>query len=328
MTSGISKSLWIERPCEAFVREQVIPELNTGENLVRTIWSGISRGTERLVFEGKVPVAEYSNMRCPAQAGDFPFPVKYGYCAIGVVEAGSDSLVGRTVFALHPHEDRFIAADNALHPLPNQLPARRAVLTANMETALNAVWDSGAGPGDRILVVGAGAVGQMIAFITAGLPGATVSVADPDPGKADAVAILGADFIGTEPPRDDHDIVFHTSASAGGLNLAIGAAGREATVVEVSWYGDRTVDAALGGRFHSHRLRLISTQVGAIPAARAARWSYRRRLQAALGLLCDDRLDCLITAEVAFDDLPARLPEILASGASGIVTAVRYDGST
>lgn len=328
MTSGISKSLWIERPCEAFVREQEIPELNTGENLVRTIWSGISRGTERLVFEGKVPVAEYSNMRCPAQAGDFPFPVKYGYCAIGRVEAGSDSLLGRTVFALHPHEDRFIAADNALHLLPDHLPPRRAVLTANMETALNAVWDSGAGPGDRILVVGAGAVGQMIAFITAGLPGAKVFVADLDPDKAGAVAALGAEFIGTERPRDDHDIVFHTSASAAGLNLAIGAAGREATVVEVSWYGDRTVDAALGGRFHSHRLRLSSTQVGAIPSARTARWNYGRRLQTALRLLCDDRLDCLITAEVVFDELPARLPEILAPGAPGIVTAVRYDGST
>lgn len=325
MDTGFSKSIWIERPCVAKVRKNLLEQRPDGYCTVRMLWSGISRGTERLVFEGRVPETEYAAMRCPAQEGDFPAPVKYGYCAVGLVEAGPPELVGKTVFTLHPHQDCFHAPASMLNPLPESLPARRAVLAANMETALNAVWDSGAGPGDRILVVGAGALGLLMTSILAGLPGAEVSVADPDGSRASVVSAFGGCFLGGETPREDHDVVFHTSSSAAGLATVIAAAGREATIVEASWYGAGSVPAPLGGRFHSHRLRLVSSQVGAIPAARAARWDYRRRMQTALRLLADDRLDQLITSEVAFDDLPERMPEILASGAPGIVTAVRYD---
>ncbi len=323
--AGFSKSIWIERPCVAKVRKNPLEPRPDGYCSVRMLWSGISRGTERLVFEGRVPESEYAAMRCPAQEGDFPAPVKYGYCAVGLVEDGPPELVGKTVFTLHPHQDRFHAPASMLNPLPETLPARRAVLAANMETALNAVWDSGAGPGDRILVVGAGALGLLMTSVLAALPGAEVSVADPDDSRAPVVTAFGARFLGRETPRDDHDVVFHTSSSAAGLATAIAAAGREATIVEASWYGAGSVPAPLGGRFHSHRLRLVSSQVGAIPAARAARWDFRRRMQTALRLLADDRLDLLITSEVAFEDLPDRMPEILASGAPGIVTAVRYD---
>ena len=122
----------------------------------------------------------------------------------------------------------------------------------------------------------------------------------------------------------DADIVFHASATPGGLALALSAGGLEARIVELSWYGEGVTATPLGGAFHSRRLRLVSSQVGLIAPSRRPRWDYARRLGKALELLADDRLDALITGEVAFADLPASLPELLAPGAKGLATAVRY----
>ncbi|MBM3487806.1 MAG: zinc-binding alcohol dehydrogenase [Alphaproteobacteria bacterium] len=292
---------------------------------VRTSWSAVSRGTERLVFEGRVGASEYARMRAPLQEGAFPFPVKYGYCAVGVVAAGPGPLVGRRVFVLHPHQDRFACPAAMAVPVPDAVPARRATLGANMETALNALWDAGAGPGDRIVVVGAGVVGLLVAYLAARLPGARVTVVDIEPARAAIAEALGAAFALPDAVAGEADLVFHASASAAGLATAIAAAGEEAMVVELSWYGDGTVAAPLGGAFHSRRLTLRATQVGQLPPAKRPRWTHARRLAAALALLEDPRLDALITGEVAFADLPAALPALLAPAAPGLVTVVRYD---
>ncbi|MDX2264655.1 MAG: zinc-binding alcohol dehydrogenase [Hyphomicrobiales bacterium] len=293
--------------------------------MVRTLWSCISRGTERLVFEGRVPESEWGRMRAPHQDGDFPFPVKYGYAAVGVVERGPEGLQGRHVFCLAPHQNRFETAAENLIPVPEGAPPRRATLAANMETALNAVWDAGAGPGDQILVIGGGLVGLLIAGLCAGLPGATVAVFDIDPDRRRFAEGLGAAFdSGAEGLHAQHDIVFHTSASAEGLNLAIEKAGFEARIVEASWFGDRPAALSLGGAFHSKRLHIVSTQVGHVSPSRRPRWTHRRRLEAALRLLADDRFDALITGEVAFNDLPEQMPHILAPGAPGLATVVQY----
>lgn len=302
--------------------EEVRPA--AGEVVVRMLWSGISRGTERLVFEGRVPDSERARMRCPFQAGEFPFPVKYGYQAVGVVEDGPSSLLGRRVFCLHPHQSLFAVPRDAVHPLPDALPPRRAVLTANMETALNAVWDSGAGPGDRILVVGAGALGLLTASILARLPGACVTIADHIASRAEIAAQMGVMFASPGAISDDFDLSFHVSASAGGLRTALEALGPEGTCVEMSWHGSGDTPVPLGGAFHSRRLRLLSSQVGSLPPSRRPRWDYARRLATALNLLCDDRLDALITGEVAFADLPGAMPALLGPGAEGVATAVRY----
>jgi NADPH:quinone reductase-like Zn-dependent oxidoreductase len=300
------------------------PALPDGFALVRTLWSAISRGTERLVSQGRVPPSERGRMRAPLQEGEFPFPVKYGYCAVGVVEDGPASIRGRTVFALHPHQDRFACPVGLLCPVPETVPARRAVLAANMETALNALWDSGAGPADRIVVVGGGLVGLLVARLASGLPGAEVTVVDVDPRRGPTARSLGANFALPDAAPEDADVVFHTSASPEGLATAIACAGQEAVVVEMSWYGEGAVPAPLGGAFHSRRLRLLSSQVGHVAPSRRSRWSHARRLAAALDLLADDRLDALITDEVAFSDLPAAIPRILGAGAPGLCTVVRY----
>ena len=202
MSSGYGRSGWLTR--------------RTGFAQVRTLFSGISRGTERLVLAGLVPTSEWQRMRAPLQAGEFPFPVKYGYCAVGVVEAGPDTLLGRSVFCLHPHQDRFIAPVGMLTPVPEDVPARRATLAANMETALNALWDAGAGPADRIVVIGGGVVGLLVGFLAARLPGAQVVLSDVDPSRASLAAELGIAFAQPGALPADADIVFHTSASEHG----------------------------------------------------------------------------------------------------------------
>ena len=292
--------------------------------LVRTLASGISRGTERLVFEGRVPEGERERMRAPFQRGDFPFPVVYGYGAVGVVEAGPGHLTGRTVFSLHPHQTRFAVPEEAVTVLPEGLPPPRATLGANMETALNAAWDGGAGPGDRIAVVGGGVLGALIAGLCAGIAGAEVTVVDLDPARRAPCDDMGAAFALPGDAPEGCDVVFHASASAGGLATAIGCAGFEATIVEASWYGAGETPAPLGGAFHSQRLRLACSQVGHVAGTRRARWSRGRRLAKALDLLRDPRFDALLTWEVDFAALPDALPRILAPDAGGLATVVRY----
>jgi threonine dehydrogenase-like Zn-dependent dehydrogenase len=297
--------------------------------MVRTLFSGISRGTERLILSGAVGASEYERMRAPLQEGAFPYPVKYGYCAVGVVETGPEHLRNRTVFCLHPHQDVFLAPIGMLAPIPDAIPARRATLAANMETALNALWDSGASACDRIVVVGAGVVGLLVAYLAARLPGSDVTVVDLDETRRPIVEQFGARFVSARSPGAEGlpkgaDVVFHASVSAAGLATAIGCAGMEGTIVELSWYGDKDIPVGLGGAFHSQRLKLVSSQVGQVSAGHRPRWDYSRRLGAALRLLDDARLDVLVGEEIAFEDAPSRLPEILSSGASGLAPVIRY----
>ncbi len=333
-----TRALYYVAPMRAELRALTLGAPGRDEALVRTEISAISRGTERLVARGGVPAAEQRRMRCPMQEGDFPFPVKYGYCAVGIVEDGPAAWRGRRVFVLHPHQERFVAALDRLTPVPDGVPARRAALAANMETALNAVWDSGVSVADRVVVVGGGLVGLLVTALCAGLPGARVTLVDVDPARAALAAgfgadfatpeasLGGADFATPEAVPGGADVVFHTSATAAGLATALGAAGPEAKVIELSWYGAGEVAAQLGGAFHGERLSLVSSQVGRVSPGHAARgWTHASRLAAALRLSADERLDRLITETVAFDDLAEAIPRLLAPGAPGVATLVNYE---
>jgi threonine dehydrogenase-like Zn-dependent dehydrogenase len=320
-----ARALWYAAPGRAEIRPVRLSPPPAGHAQVRTLWSAISRGTERLILAGRVPASETTRMRAPMQEGDFPFPVKYGYCAVGLVEAGPAELKGRLVYALHPHQTAFVAPLSLLTPLPDGLDPRRATIAANMETALNAVWDSGAGPGDRIVIVGAGLVGLLVAYLCARLPGAYVCVIDIDGSRGDIARSFGARFAqAPDAATADADMVFHASASAAGLATAIGLGGLEARIVELSWYGEGEIAVPLGGAFHSRRLQLVSSQVGQVSPSRRPRWDYGRRMRKALELLGDDRLDALITHEFSFDDLPQHLPEFLGKGAAGLTAVVKY----
>jgi len=322
-----ARALWYEAPGAAVLRQEPLREPAPEEARVAMRWSAISRGTERLVFEGRVPASERQRMRAPFQQGDFPFPVKYGYCAAGVVEAGPSDWLDRAVFCLHPHQDRFVAPLAALRRIPEETPLRRAPLAANMETALNALWDSGAGPGDRIVTVGAGVLGLLIAYLAARLPGSDVLIVDKDAARKDIASALGARFELAEdfqPEPAEADVVFHASATAQGLALALASAGLEATIVEASWHGEGETPTPLGGAFHAKRLRLISSQVAGVSPSHRPRWTYTRRLDKALALLADPLLDALISEEIAFEAAPRELPRLLAPGAPGLATLIRY----
>jgi threonine dehydrogenase-like Zn-dependent dehydrogenase len=291
---------------------------------VRALFGAVSRGTEALVLAGRVPPSEFERMRAPFMAGSFPFPVKYGYATVGRVEIGDEDLIGRTVFALHPHQSRFNIPASAALVLPDTVPAQRAVLAANMETALNAVWDAAPGPGDRIAVVGAGVVGALVAYLCGRLPGAEVTLVDINPARAELAGVLGVNFATPGAAVHDCDLVVHASGNPAGLGTALALAGQEATVLEMSWYGDAAVTLPLGGAFHSRRLRLISSQVGQVAPSHRPRWSYHRRLAAAIALLEDPRLDALLTSPVMFKDLPTILPDILAPGSGVLCQLIAY----
>jgi hypothetical protein len=299
--------------------------VSTGSVTLRALYTGISRGTERLVLNGAVPESEYARMRCPFQEGDFPFPVKYGYCFVGEAMEGPADLLGRPCFALYPHQDFAQVPQESAIALPADLPPRRAILAANMETALTVAWDSAAAPGDRVLVVGAGVLGLLIAALIARIPGTEVSIADLNPARAAAAAALGVHYVAPENAPAGCDVAINASAAAAGLRLALASVGVEGRVVEASWHGNNTVSLPLGEAFHSQRLTLVSSQVGRIPAARTPRWTYRRRMDTALRLLAQmPAADALITHEVAFDQAPAVLPPLIDADADALCIALRY----
>jgi len=318
-------AFWVAAPGRGEIRAQRLRAPTPGELLIRTLRSAISRGTEMLVFRGEVPQSEWRRMRCPFQEGEFPAPVKYGYSAVGIVEDGPAEMLGRRVFCLHPHQDRFIVPRDAVVAVPDTVPDRRATLAANMETAVNGMWDAAPGPGDHIVVIGAGVVGCLVAGLAARLPGAEVELIDIDPTREPIAAALGCRFATPDNASPEADLVVHASGSPAGLAAALTIAAFEATVLEMSWYGTRTVPLALGGAFHSRRLTLRSSQVGSVPAGRSPRWSHRRRLTLALSLLRDPVFDILLSGETEFAALPSLMPRLATSSAGVLCHTLRYD---
>lgn len=308
-----STALWIESERACALRTEELQPADTSEVLVRSLYSGISRGTESLIFNGAVPPSEFERMRGPHMQGNFPFPVKYGYSSVSVVEGGPEDLIGKTVFCLHPHQDFFVTNVDMVTPLPDGLPPERAVLAANMETALNIVWDALIQPGDRVAVFGAGVVGTLIASLSSRIAGTETILVDMNADRRKPVQEMDIHFIQPSDLEGEYDVLINASASGAALADAIDHAGIEARIVEASWYGDKTVTIPLGGAFHSKRLSLISSQVGSIPALRKARWTFSRRMAKALELLLDERLDNLISGETAFADLATDYPRILSS---------------
>lgn len=324
VVSAESRACWIEVPGRAAIRAAKPGVPGPGQVQVRALHSGISRGTEMLVFRGEVPASEFQAMRAPFQEGEFPGPVKYGYASVGTVEQGPGALRGRTVFCLYPHQTRYVVPIEAVHPLPDGLPPARAVLAAHMETAVNALWDAGPRVGDRIAVVGGGVVGLLVAWLAGGLPGCEVELVDTRAARRVVAEHLGVAFANPQEARLDADLVVHASGSAQGLVTALRLAAFEATVLELSWYGEREVTLPLGAAFHSRRLTLKSSQVGQVAGAQRPRWSHGRRLALALSLLRDPLLDALVTDSAPFDQLPAVLARLAAGAPDTLCQRIDY----
>jgi threonine dehydrogenase-like Zn-dependent dehydrogenase len=315
--AGQARAFWIAAPGTGEIRMEQLPFPGPEDVLVRTLHSGVSRGTETLVFRGGVPQSQWAAMRAPFQAGDFPAPVKYGYLSVGVVEQGPPELAGRTVFALHPHQTRYVVPAAAVTVVPDDVPASRAVLAGTVETAVNALWD--AAP-----LVGGGMVGSSVAAVLARFPGARVQLVDADPARAAVAEALGVGFAAPDGAGGDCDLVIHASATAEGLTRSLELLAPEGTVVELSWYGDRPVTVPLGEFFHSRRLTIRSSQVGGIVPGRAR--TYADRLALALRLLADPAFDALISGRSDFDELPAVLPRLADGSLPALCHLVNYRG--
>ncbi len=316
-------AFWTTAPGRGEIREQALPTRADGDVLVRTCWTGISRGTESLVYSGRVPESEWGRMRAPFQEGDFPGPVKYGYANVGVVEEGPARLLGRHVFALYPHQTHYVVPAEAVRLVPASVPPPRAVLAANLETAVNGIWDADVRTGDRVAVIGGGTVGCLVAWLAGRIPGCEVTLVDVNPARAVVADTLGVRFAVTATGLEA-DVVLHTSGAPAGLVSALDAAALEARIIEMSWFGDQSVALPLGGAFHARRLSIISSQVGRIAPSQRTRWSYARRMELALHLLEDARLDAVITDESPFAELPGVMNRLAAAPGNTICHRIRY----
>jgi NADPH:quinone reductase-like Zn-dependent oxidoreductase len=319
-----ARAFWIENRSHGAIRAVDLPAPGSEDVIVETLFSGISRGTETLVFQHRVPPSQYAAMRCPFQDGEFPAPVKYGYSAVGRVVRGPEEMLDRIVFSLHPHQTRFVVPASAALPIPPNVPPGRAVLTANMETALNGLWDAEVMAGDRVCVIGAGVVGLLTGWLASRTAGVSVLVIDIDPAKAAAAATLELPFRSDAEGVGEFEVVVHASGNPEGLRTALAIAAFEARTVEMSWFGDREVSLPLGEAFHSRRLTIRSSQVGAVAAPRRAGWTHRRRLGLALRLLADDRLDVLISGESPFESLPEVMRDLTRGTLPGLCHRIRY----
>jgi threonine dehydrogenase-like Zn-dependent dehydrogenase len=323
--SDRARAFWVRKPGAGEIREVPLREPGPDDVVVRTLHSGISRGTETLVFRGEVPESQREAMRAPFQEGDFPGPVEYGYLAVGVVERGPAELRGRTVFCLHPHQTAFVVPAGAVVPVPDDVPARRAVLAGTVETAVNALWDAPPLLGDRVTVVGAGMVGCCVARLLARFPGVDVELVDVDDGREDIAARLDVRFASPAGATGDRDLVLHASATAGGVQRSLDLLRPEGTVVELSWYGDREVTVSLGGAFHSRRLSLRASQVGTVAPARRGARSTRDRLALALDLLRDPAFDALLTGSSRFGELPEVMARLADGRLPALCHTIAYD---
>lgn len=322
--SGDARAFWIRRPGLGEIRDAVLPAHGDGDVLVRTIRSGVSRGTETLVFRGGVPADQHDVMCAPFQEGAFPGPVKYGYLNVGVVEHGPDDLVGRTVFCLAPHQTRYVVPASAVTPVPDDVPPDRAVLAGAVETAVNALWDAAPLLGDRVAVVGAGMIGCSVARLLALFP-VDLTLVDVDPSRAEVARRLGVPFAAPDAAAAECDLVIHTSATSDGLQCSLELLAHEGVVVDLSWYGDRRTSVDLGGAFHSRRLTIRGSQVGTVSPARAARRTTSDRLVLALDLLRDPAFDALVTGSSRFDELPDVMGRLASGELSAICHTITYD---
>ena len=329
-TSGstTATAFWVSGRGSGWVEDQTVPDPGPGEVRVRTLWSAVSRGTEGLVFRGEVPADQHQRMRAPFQEGDFPGPVKYGYLSVGVVEAGVPDLVGRTVFCLYPHQTSYVVPADDVTQVPEGVPARRAVLTGPVETAVNALWDVPPLLGDRVAVVGAGLIGCCLARLLGRVPGVEVTLVDVDPARAETARHLGVGFALPSDAPTERDVVFHASGHPDGLTHALSLLADDGVVAELSWYGDTEVPLALGGDFHARRLSIRGSQVGTVSPGRrrvrAHEWTPGHRRRLALDLLRDDAFDVLLTGTSTLQDLPDLMARIAEGRQDGLCHTIRY----
>jgi len=333
------------------VVQEPLPAPAPDEVVVRTTVSGISPGTERLIYDGKAPRGLAADATLRSLEGDtLSFPLRYGYACVGqVVDTGGEvepEWEGRRVFAFVPHQSAFVCRPDQLVPIPESVGSKTAVLVPSVETAVNLVMDARPMLGETLLLLGQGVIGLLTTTLLAEHPlgalyaiepaqnrreralgrGAT-EVFAPDDGSAirDALGISSVDARPADQEYEGADASIEVSGAPDALQDALKYTGFRGRVVVGSWYGTDPASLNLGGRFHRSRMRILASQVSTIDPTHRGRWTKARRMQTVLSLLDDASLDDLITHTYTIDDAP-RAYEDLAAAAPGMLQPIlRYE---
>ncbi|MEC9205932.1 MAG: zinc-binding alcohol dehydrogenase [Pseudomonadota bacterium] len=300
-----AKSFWVKKKNFGFIKEHSIDKPKASEALIKTIYSGISFGTERIVFTGSVPKNQTKVMKCPHQEGEFGSNVKYGYLNVGKVIKGSQKFKGKFVFTLFPHQNFFVLKEDDLVLIPKSVPKKRCLLIANMETALNAIWDTSPTSGDTAIVVGAGIVGFMVAYLLKSTKGIDVTIIDKDKTKNKYAKHFDINFSNKIKKSSKVDFIYECSGNPNILNQLSTSLKEEGILCILSWYGNQVSKMNFGENFFSKRLKIVFSQVSKIPKHRMKDWNNKSRRELAMKMLGDQKLDKLIERkEIKFEDLP------------------------
>jgi 2-desacetyl-2-hydroxyethyl bacteriochlorophyllide A dehydrogenase len=319
------RELWFTAPEQVELRTAAAGLLAAGQVRLRALASGISQGTELLLYRGEGPTPFDPSLDA---LGTPTYPRRYGYAWVGeVVESKSAELaLGARVFALAPHADEHCLDAVQVRLLPDALPAERAVLAANLETAVNVAWDAGIALGDDVVVIGGGVVGLLAGYAARKSGASRVRLLEPSARRRQAALALGFDQVSSPEQAGgiSADVVIEASGNPACLDLAVRLARDEAIIVVASFYGQRVAPVALGSDFHRRRLSLRASQVSRLPPSRNVRWSFARRFALVTDLLQNAALDGLLDPAVPFAEAPATYARLARAPGDALQTLFSY----
>tara|TARA_B100001113_G_scaffold7774_1_gene6337 strand:- start:2368 stop:3336 length:969 start_codon:yes stop_codon:yes gene_type:complete len=322
MKNYTAQSFWVNKKKGVIKKELLRQPLAKDELLVKAHYSGISYGTEKIVFDSHVPTNQYKFMRAPHQVGEFNKEVKYGYLSVGKVIDGPNDMLNKMVYTMFPHQSIYVIKSTLVTLIPKHIPIRRALLTANMETAINAMWDSKPSIGDKVYVVGAGIVGILMAYVLSSTFGINVTVIDSDKNKKKLCEFFNIDFENSMDCIENPDIIYECSGNISVLSELINNSTLETKICILSWYGKQQSKIKMGENCFSRRLEIIFSQVGNITALKSKKWNNLSRRALALQLLDNKKLDILIDKkEISLDELPSFFKK---GNPKGICKVVKY----
>jgi threonine dehydrogenase-like Zn-dependent dehydrogenase len=304
-------ALWHISPDASAILEHDLPAGNDHMLLVKSLYSLVSMGTERIVASALMPSAVWNQMAVPYMEGTFSLPCKYGYSLTGKVLKGPAEYKGKTVHLMHPHQDRLWVNATSVFIVPDDIPATRAVLASQVETAVTAIWDSRISLGDSVLIAGFGLVGAMIALLTSPIPGVKIAVLEKNEFRKELARELCFDVIDKQDENGKiFDVAIHTAGDEKALQFCIDHIGHESQVTEVSFYGKKSITLMLGETFHTQRKRIVVSQVAHIPSHKLNRWDLHRRKKLVFDMLKDKRFDMLVENRIPFEQAPLLFNQI------------------
>lgn len=276
-------------------------QLSKSENglIVQSLFSMISTGTELQVAQGKIDNKFTEKMSVPYMDGSFSLPIKYGYSLVGQVKSEGE-LQNKIVHLLHPHQNKCVVNISDVKIVPTNIPPLRAALTSNLETVVNAIWDSEISAGQSAIVCGFGNIGSLLAATLRFHFGIDVMVLEKNEWRINQARHLG--FLVNETIQTN--LAFHTTATEQGLQTCINQVEKEGKIIELSWYGKRKISLQLGSSFHYNRKQIISSQVSSIPKKMQDKWDFAKRKQYVFKLLESEIYDAYISPVIPFEDSP------------------------